>query len=94
MVIQGRPLIDLLPESWLPPEPNCAPCENTVQICEHHLIETDQFPGRQGFGYNLAEFPLEEDRSVMSGEHRGAQKSPHLKILSMEEEASATRRKA
>lgn len=42
------------------------PCENTVQICEHHLIETDRFPGKQGFGYNLAKFPLkEEDCSVM-----------------------------
>ena len=71
------------------------PCENTVQICEHHLIETDRFPAKQGFGYNLAEFPLkEEDCSVIGAEHRGAQKSPHLKILSMEEEASATRRKA
>ena len=87
--------MDLLPESWLPPEPNWAPCENTVRIYEHHLIETDRVPGKQGFAYNLAERPLkEEDHSVMGGEHRGAQKSPHLKILSTEEEASATRIKA
>lgn len=61
------------------------PCENTVQICEHHLIETDRIPRKARIWLQPGKISLkEEDCSVMV-QSTEVLNLPTSKILSMEE---------